>query len=121
MSLHVSGVAGPDPAVTIPRLAQEPPGSMPGLGTAAPFHHSVSGASQVQAEEIALLVCVVMISAAVMLLTETARRQQHVAPRLRAPAAAHRHDHHRWRRYGWIAAVVAVLVIVGLGLYSAAR
>lgn len=120
MSLHVSEVAGPDPALSIPRLVQEPPGSMPGLGSAAPFHQPVTGASQVQTGEIALLICLVMISAGVMLLTESARRHQHAAPRLRAPVAAHPHDHHRWRRYGLIAAVLALLLIAGLLLYPVA-
>jgi hypothetical protein len=116
MSPHLAEAAGPDPGSLILRLAQEPPGSMPGPGAVMPFHHSIVQSSQVQAEEIALLICLVMISAGVMLLTESARRHQHAAP-LRAPAA-HHHDHHPWRRYGLIAAVVAVLLIVGLMLFG---
>jgi heme/copper-type cytochrome/quinol oxidase subunit 2 len=117
MGLHVPDVSGPDLSGLNLRLAQEPPGSMPGVGTTGQFHHPSVGPAQVQAEEIALLIFLVMISAGVMLMTESARRHQHVMPRARV---AHQHDHdhhHHWRRFSVVAIAVAVLLILGLLLY----
>jgi hypothetical protein len=97
------------------RLVQEPPGTIPTLDLNRSHHGS--GPQQVQAAEIAVLVCLALISAGVMLLTESARRHEHIAPRPRAPVAAQQHHPHRWRRYGILAAVLACLLIAGLLLY----
>jgi Ca2+/H+ antiporter len=123
MSLHVpdvSGVSGPASSGHSYWQAQEPPGTMPGAGGAGQFHHPMVGPAQVQAEEVALLIFLVMISAGVMLLTESARRHQHAMPRDRARVAHHHHHHdhhHHWRRFSVVAMAVAVLLILGLLLY----
>lgn len=119
MGLHVpvQDVTGPASSGFSFRLAQEPPGSMPGVGGVGQFHHPMIGPAQVQAEEIALLIFLVMISAGVMLLTESSRRHQHAMPRARV-AHHHQHDHHHhWRRFGVVAVVAAVLLVLGLLLY----
>jgi Ca2+/H+ antiporter len=97
----------------LPELVQEPPGTMTIPGVANP-PHTVGG--RLQMAELSIVVCVALIAAGAMLLTENQRRHEHqpLAQRHRTAAAPAPHHPHRWRRYGLIAAAVALLVLVVL-------
>jgi Ca2+/H+ antiporter len=99
--------------IHLPGMVQEPPGTMTIPGIANP-PHTLGG--RLQMAELSIVVCVALIAAGAMLLTENQRRHQHqhVAQRPRATAASASHHPHRWRRYGLIVAAAVLLVLVVL-------